>query len=78
MITNSLLLLSSLRVVHADLKPDNILIEFTEDNITGLKLIDFGSAFFFDQVGVISVTTPEYMPPEVLAGVGVGNNHEIA
>ena len=71
MITNSLLLLSSLRV-------DNILIEFTEDNITGLKLIDFGSAFLFDQVGMISVTTPEYMPPEVLAGVGVGNNHEIA
>lgn len=43
----ALTLLSRLGVVHADLKPDNILIEFDEENvrITSLKLIDFGSAF---------------------------------
>ena len=31
-----------------------------------LKLIDFGSAFNFDDNGNIGMATPEYMPPEVL------------
>jgi dual specificity tyrosine-phosphorylation-regulated kinase 2/3/4 len=34
------------------------------------KLIDFGSAFKFTQVNNrIQVTTPEYLPPEVLASL---------
>jgi serine/threonine protein kinase len=33
--------------VHADLKPDNILIDYDEEQnkIKSLKVIDFGSAF---------------------------------
>jgi serine/threonine protein kinase len=43
----ALTLLGRLGIVHADLKPDNILVEFDEEQskITSLKIIDFGSAF---------------------------------
>jgi serine/threonine protein kinase len=54
------------RVVHADLKPDNILIELCGRRIQTLKLIDFGSSFSFDGATSITATTPEYLAPEVL------------
>ena len=42
--------LSELKIVHADIKPDNLLISYDADRqlITDLKLIDFGSAFSFE------------------------------
>jgi dual specificity tyrosine-phosphorylation-regulated kinase 2/3/4 len=54
------------KVVHADLKPDNILIEISGRRITSLKLIDFGSSFSFEETTSITATTPEYLAPEVL------------
>lgn len=38
-------------VVHADLKPDNILIDFDEEKqeIRELKIIDLGSAFLLNE-----------------------------
>lgn len=56
--------LSSLHIVHSDLKPDNILV--SEDCYNGIKLIDFGSAYHFLGNGSINTATPEYMPPESL------------
>ena len=53
-------------IIHADIKPDNILVEFDGKRIKTLKLIDFGSAFCFDSPNNISATTPEYLAPEVL------------
>lgn len=46
-------LFSRLGIVHADLKPDNILIEYDEDTyaLTSLKIIDFGSAFMLREDG---------------------------
>lgn len=43
-------LLNSAGVVHADLKPDNIIIDFDEEKqvINSLKVIDFGSAFLLN------------------------------
>ena len=70
-------LLSSINVVHADIKPDNILVgvNFDTQRITELKLIDFGSAFMSDQVSAVSATTPEYLAPEVLDYIeNRGNN----
>ena len=58
--------LSEKKVVHADLKPDNILIEITGRRISSLKLIDFGSSFSFEEATSITATTPEYLAPEVL------------
>ena len=63
-------LLSDYKIVHSDIKPDNILFEMNNSSKTEpklkLKLIDFGSAFNFDDNGNIGMATPEYMPPEVL------------
>ena len=58
--------LSRKQIVHADLKPDNILIDFDGKRIKELKLIDFGSAFSFMNASNITATTPEYLAPEVL------------
>ncbi len=54
--------------MHSDLKPENILVQ--TDSVTGdllsLKMIDFGTSFSLRERGSVSITTPEYMPPEVL------------
>lgn len=67
-------LLHQAGIVHADLKPDNILIAFDEEAqaITSLKVIDLGSSFLLnreadklkDQIE-FGQSTPEYLPPEV-------------
>ena len=58
-------------VVHADLKPDNILVDFDEENqvIRSLKVIDMGSAFLLNQAEEklkdqieFGQSTPEYCP----------------
>lgn len=63
-----------LGIVHADLKPDNILVEFDDElkKITSLKIIDFGSAFILNEDGrtlkdqrEFAMSTPEYLPPEI-------------
>ena len=58
--------LQHVEIVHADIKPDNILVSFSEGKIVDLKLIDFGSAFSFSDPSRISMSTPEYLSPEVL------------
>ena len=58
--------LSEFKIVHADIKPDNILVSFDGKQIKDIKLIDFGSAFSFENPSNISASTPEYLSPEVL------------
>lgn len=55
-------------IVHCDLKPENILIRYNpeEGDTTDLKIIDFGASFLFSGSPFLTVTTPEYLPPEFL------------
>jgi serine/threonine protein kinase len=55
--------------VHCDLKSENILIEidYNKKEITSVKVIDFGSSFYFNNINdELALTTPEYLPPEAL------------
>ena len=50
---DALNLFAKLSIVHADLKPDNIIIEYDEENqtISSLKIIDLGSSFLLNPEG---------------------------
>lgn len=64
----ALWLLSDHRIVHSDLKTENILITMNSegDSIADVKLIDYGSSFTFGNLKHFSMATPEYMAPEIL------------
>lgn len=52
------------RIVHSDLKTENILIKKIKNEnalyeITQIKLIDYGSSFPFDDLKQFSMATPE-------------------
>eukprot|EP00742_Colponemidia_sp_Colp-10_P005295 GILJ01005656.1.p1 GENE.GILJ01005656.1~~GILJ01005656.1.p1 ORF type:complete len:554 (-),score=66.86 GILJ01005656.1:261-1823(-) len=68
--------LSAHGIVHSDLKPDNILIEYkdSETVYSSLRVIDFGSAFNFDAAESFGMATPEYLPPEILE-ILIHNKH---
>ena len=58
-------------IIHSDIKPENILIEYEGDSnlnnfiITSIKIIDYGSAFYVNDTSSISSNTPEYLCPEI-------------
>ena len=72
-----IMILNKYNIVHSDIKPENILIEYNEDySIKKLKIIDFGSAFFLDNPTNFSSNTPEYMSPEITELLDKTNNSE--
>ena len=58
-------------IIHSDIKPENILIKYEGDSnqnnfeITSIKIIDYGSAFYAYDTSSISSNTPEYLCPEI-------------
>lgn len=60
-------------VIHADIKSENVLVEELADGVDLVKVVDFGLARIRDTTELLvedlsSCGTPEYMPPEVIAG----------
>eukprot|EP00542_Grammatophora_oceanica_P012924 CAMPEP_0194026720 /NCGR_PEP_ID=MMETSP0009_2-20130614/1018_1 /TAXON_ID=210454 /ORGANISM="Grammatophora oceanica, Strain CCMP 410" /LENGTH=367 /DNA_ID=CAMNT_0038665563 /DNA_START=79 /DNA_END=1182 /DNA_ORIENTATION=- len=68
-LVNALEFIHTQRVIHADLKPDNVLMTQTGQ----LKLGDFGSCILLDAPAASSpatrMTTASYAPPELLRGL---------
>lgn len=67
-ILSGIFYIHSKNIVHRDLKPENIVLE---TNISGdlfLKIIDFGSANYFEEYNklTLKVGSPQYMAPEVI------------
>ena len=62
-------LFKSAGLVHCDLKTENIMVDvdYHSQTITKVKVIDLGSSFKFDSLMQrIELTTPEYLPPDIL------------
>ena len=71
------------RVVHRDIKPDNILLTRSSGRET-VKVLDFGVAKLLDLVGDtgtithgMRVGTPRYMSPEQITGEAVGAQSDL-
>lgn len=68
----ALKLLRKCRVIHADIKPDNILV--TDEKCSSLKLCDFGSAFTEEEIITDNMQVAPllvsrfYRPPEIILG----------
>jgi calcium-dependent protein kinase len=60
--------LHSIKVVHRDIKSENILLE-EKDDLFNIKLIDFGVATTLNPEGITgTIGTPSYIAPEVITG----------
>lgn len=60
------------RVVHADIKTANVLVETLPDGTLHARVIDFGIAHFLDEPSELDVRllsgTPDYLAPELIRG----------
>ena len=61
--------INSQDIIHSDIKPENILIEYSTINdsfeIRKIKIIDYGSSFNYVNSSNINSNTPEYLCPEI-------------
>ena len=61
--------INSQGIIHSDIKPENILIEYININnifeIKKIKIIDYGSSFNYTNTSNINSNTPEYLCPEI-------------
>jgi serine/threonine protein kinase len=74
-IAQALDLLAQNKIVHSDLKTENILVK-SEDGEFRFKLIDYGSSFQFESLKQYKLATPEYMCPELLNFILYENRKE--
>jgi len=75
-IAHSLKILHDLNILHADLKPDNILIKKTAKGLYTTKLIDFDDSFFINDIPKSIndlVGTMLYYSPEIANAIDKGD-----
>jgi calcium-dependent protein kinase len=61
--------LHSKGIVHRDLKPENLLLEANDNSDLTIKLIDFGTANFYEKNKLtLKIGSSYYMAPEVING----------
>ena len=57
-------------IIHSDIKPENILVQYTKNNdildIYSIKIVDYGSAFYTSNQSPLISNTPEYLCPEIM------------
>lgn len=71
-LTSALAYLHSMNIVHRDVKPENLFVDFDGDRIKILKLGDFGLATEVEEPLYTVCGTPTYVAPEILAEGGYG------
>jgi len=59
--------LRKLRIIHCDLKPENVLLR--QPNKSGIKIIDLGSSCFEDERVYTYIQSRFYRSPEVILGL---------
>ncbi|EAS02804.2 Serine/Threonine kinase domain protein (macronuclear) [Tetrahymena thermophila SB210] len=67
---NAISFLKENRIIHCDLKPENVLLK--QPNKSGIKIADFGSSCFDDQVMYTYIQSRYYRSPEVILGIPYG------
>ena len=65
--------INSKGIVHSDIKPENILIDYIQKEdifkINSIKIIDYGSSFLYNEISSSTTSnTPEYLCPEITTG----------
>ena len=63
----SLCFMKKLRIIHCDLKPENI--NFTDDTYNRIKVVDFGSSCTSYKTGFRYVQSRFYRCPEIVMGL---------
>ena len=57
-------------IIHSDIKPENILVQYTKNSdilqISSIKIVDYGSAFYSSNPSPLISNTPEYLCPEIM------------
>jgi dual specificity tyrosine-phosphorylation-regulated kinase 2/3/4 len=66
-ILNSLIFLSKNKIIHCDLKPENLMVKQGKDFV--VKLIDFGSSCLVDDKMYAYIQSRFYRAPEVILGL---------
>lgn len=66
-ILQALRLIDRYKIIHCDLKPENILLKSITS--TSLKVIDFGSACFYEKRMYTYIQSRFYRAPEILLGL---------
>ena len=65
-ILEGLIISQNLKIIHCDLKPENIL--FSKNKVEEIKIIDFGSACFENNIIFTYIQSRFYRAPEVILG----------